>query len=459
MRSFSAILGSPPWHALSLLLILLAGCQDPPRPTASDAHVDGPAPMALPAMPSDATGVMPVRLSLTGAFAHTADLAPADHLQPYAVNAALWSDGAMKKRWLTLPSGSQITFHAQGEWQFPAGTVFVKHFALPTDERNPGILRRLETRLLVRAASGGVYGVTYRWRADGSDADLLDAAADDRIAVSTASGAVRTQTWHYPSRAECLQCHNPVAGFVLGVSTRQINRSADDPAEHGANQISVLARRGWLDHPPASGDTLPHLSGIGDASASVEERSRSYLDANCAFCHRPGMVGFANFDARADTPLAEANLIRGQVIIDHGIDRARNIMPLDPWRSMILVRMESTDALRMPPVAHLAIDLQAAALLRTWIMALPGKPALPPPTITPPEGRFNAPVVVTLVDDDPQAILRYTTDGSLPDQDSPAYHAGLTVDAPTTLRVKAFRPGFASSVVANAVLLVLPPGH
>ena len=103
------------------------------------------------------------------------NLTPASFLIPYTVNSPLWSDGAVKSRWITLPANSVIGFAANGEWTFPAGTVFVKHFELPVDDTNPQILRRLETRLLVRDTNGYVYGASYKWRADNSDADLVTA--------------------------------------------------------------------------------------------------------------------------------------------------------------------------------------------------------------------------------------------------------------------------------------------
>ena len=53
---------------------------------------------------------------------------PADGLIPYTVNSPLWSDGAVKSRWMALPTNTNIGFARDGEWTFPAGTVFVEKF-------------------------------------------------------------------------------------------------------------------------------------------------------------------------------------------------------------------------------------------------------------------------------------------------------------------------------------------
>ncbi len=103
----------------------------------------------------------------------------------------------------------------------------MKHFELATDETRPDQRRRLETRLLVRDEAGGVFGATYKWRADNSDADLLTEGATERLAVRTAAGT-RTQVWFYPSRQDCVTCHTALSGGVLGVKTRQLNRSVTD---------------------------------------------------------------------------------------------------------------------------------------------------------------------------------------------------------------------------------------
>ena len=150
-------------------------------------------------MPANADGGIPKLLSQTGAFrdlpreiapvgprTHAgmvisrggATLTPADFLVPYDVNVPFWSDGAEKTRWVCVPPGEVIHFSPSGEWRFPPGTIFVKHFDIATDEMHPGVKRRLETRLLVCDAAGGVYGVTYKWRADNSDAEFAGDQSD-----------------------------------------------------------------------------------------------------------------------------------------------------------------------------------------------------------------------------------------------------------------------------------------
>lgn len=133
------------------------------------------------AAPLTATRPIPPRLSETGVFTDVRALTPAAGMVPYSVNCPLWSDGALKTRWVSVPhqpgaAEPHIDFAPAGEWTFPAGTVFVKHFELAADETDPAVRKRLETRLLVRDPEGSVYGVTYKWRPDNSDADLLTAA-------------------------------------------------------------------------------------------------------------------------------------------------------------------------------------------------------------------------------------------------------------------------------------------
>src|SRR5262249_36940493 len=159
-------------------------------------------------MPQTFAGSLPLLLSQTGAFTNTPALGAAGSLIPYSVNVPLWSDAAVKTRWFVVPNtgapytpDEQISFAPPGEWSFPPGTVFVKHSELVTNEAT-GAKRRLETRLLVRDAVGAVYGVTYKWRSDNSEADLLTTGLDENITITNSSG-VRTQVWHYPSSSQC----------------------------------------------------------------------------------------------------------------------------------------------------------------------------------------------------------------------------------------------------------------
>jgi uncharacterized repeat protein (TIGR03806 family) len=405
-------------------------------------------------MPALADGKMPLLLSQTGAFSDTPGLVPSNGLIPYDLIVAFWSDGADKSRWIAVPSG-KIAFAPTGEWVFPPGTVFVKTFYLPTDATNPGVRRRLETRLLVRNSAGGVYGVVYKWRADGSDADLLTTAQSEDISIKSASGEVHQQSWYYPSRQDCLTCHTARAGGVLGVKTRQMNRPFTYPSGVTDNQLRAwnhigLFTPGFSD---AEVDKFPSLAAADDISRSLDDRARSYLDANCSQCHRPGGT-VANFDARFDTPLDRQALIDGPILIDQGIDRPRVISPHDIWRSMVYMRVNTSGDIRMPPLARQTIDKKGVELLNEWIVSMPGRPVLPPVVMSPPGGNFDAPLEISLTDAEPGTDIRFTLDGSVPGPSDMRYEKPIRLADPTVLRARAYKEGFTRSITEQQVFII-----
>jgi uncharacterized repeat protein (TIGR03806 family) len=416
------------------------------------------APHAWLHMPSRADGPIPKRLSQTGAFADTRDLIPAAGLIPYQLVVPFWSDGASKQRWIALPAEGKIHFAATGEWQFPPGTVFVKTFELPLDASRPQQQHRLETRLLVRDAGDGVYGVVYKWRPDNSDADLIDTSLTESVLVKTTSGETHAQNWYFPSREDCLQCHNARAGGVLGVKTRQMNRDLTYPSGITDNQLRTWNHLGLFD--PAIKDeqiqAFPTLAATDDANRSLEDRARSYLDANCAQCHRPGGT-VAYFDARFDSALPQQQLIDGAVLIDQGIDRPRIISPHDIWRSIAYMRINTDGEIKMPPLARETIDQRGVALLGEWILSMPGRDVLAPPYISPAGGSYDHPLQVCLQDSDPQAVIRYTVDGSVPGPLDKQYEQPIQINAPTVLRARAFRPGYTRSITAQEAFVVGEP--
>jgi hypothetical protein len=417
-------------------------------------------------VPAIFPGTLPLLLSGTGAFGDTANRTPANGLIPYAPNTPLWSDAAVKSRYLAVPNNGglitpdeQIAFLPTNTWTFPAGTVFVKNFDLVVNETNAGVpLRRLETRLLVRDINGAVYGVTYKWRPDNSDADLLAGSLNEDILITNAIG-VRTQTWYYPSPADCLTCHTPVANYVLGVNTRQLNGNLTYPATGNTdNQLRTLNRLG-LFYPAINETNISNygqLSALTNLSASLEQRARSYLDANCAQCHQPGGLGIT-FDARYDTPLAQQYITNYPAQLTLGIDNARIVKAQDVWRSTVLVRMNSTDpSIKMPPLARNLVDTNAVQVFTDWINSLPGTPALAPPAITPNGGTFIPSVTVTLQPPDTHATLYYTLNGTLPTTNSLLYSSPLLLTNNVILTANAFEIGFDNSVAASALFNAQP---
>ena len=325
----------------------------------------------------------PLLLSQLGLFSDVQTLQPSPGLVPYTVRSPLWSDRAVKGRWIGLPNdGSHdgveesVGAPAYGEWTFPEGTIFVKHFELPIDERDPQRTRRLETRVMVIDEELRSYGLTYRWNEAETDAELLIDGESADYDVTLLDGSMIQQTWSYPSRSDCLTCHNGNAGWVRGLSHHALNGPWTYPSGVTDNQLRTWSHLGML-RPPVQEADLSRLPAAQPLNLQTYDHGhvvRSYLDSNCAQCHRPNGVNAA-FDARMTVPLALQNLVDGPLIGSYGTPDPKVIAPSDPTNSILLQRMASDGPDRMPPLGRDVVHDEAVARLMQWIDGLqPGAP-------------------------------------------------------------------------------------
>ncbi len=312
-----------------------------------------------------------------GAFTDLTTLTPAPGVIPYSVNAPFWTDRSEKMRWIALPndgvhnfSDEKITFDSERNWKFPPGTVLIKHFELPIDENNPSLTKRLETRFVVFDSEGGAYALTYQWNDEGTEAFLLPGSDTKDIVITEQGGGQYIQSWYFPSRQQCLECHNSVAGYALGVKTRQINGEITYPSTGiTANQLETWNHLGMFDHDIGDPRQYPRSTDITDGEASKEFRVRSYLDGNCSYCHRPnGVQGV--FDSRGLSPLYNQAMINATGISNASPTGSKIVIPADPQQSQLYVRDNSIGSNSMPPIGKNIVDTAYTNRLFDWIADL-----------------------------------------------------------------------------------------
>lgn len=307
---------------------------------------------------SGTTGTAPpATLSATGAFSSLSTLTPSTGVVAYEPNVNFWSDYAIKSRWFCIKNTTDtIGFSATGNWSFPTGMVWIKHFDIETTRGSPATRRRLETRFLVKTATD-VYGLSYKWRTDQSDADLVVESGVTEVIPSISP----SQTWRYPSRGECTMCHTAVGGHALSFNTPQLNR---------AQQIQALSNAGYFSSAVTEAHTLPAFAAATDTSQSLEWRVRSYLSVNCVQCHQPGGASQGIWDARFTTATDSANLINSVLVNNDGTAANRFVVPGDAAHSMLLRRQQGNGISRMPPLGTFERDLVNEQLVIDWIATL-----------------------------------------------------------------------------------------
>ena len=312
------------------------------------------------------TGGPPTLLSQTGCFATSGQ--PVTDLVPFAPSAELWSDGATKRRWMTIPDDEIILLDENGDFEFPPGTMLVKEFSLAG--------KKVETRFITRQVADGAWAAyTYEWNDAQTDATLVGPLGAEKT--------WGTQVWSYPRRSQCFQCHTDIAKVALGPETAQLNHAIAYPATgRTSNQMTTLAYIDMIDA-TAAPEPYPDLLGLYE-DGSVEERARAYLHVNCSGCHRPAADGsegptYTLMDLRYWVSFADMKVCNSAPGISDMEDiitppgSSRLLVPGNREHSQIYKRMETTlQTYRMPPIARTIPHADALEVIGEWIDSIEG---------------------------------------------------------------------------------------
>ncbi len=292
---------------------------------------------------------------------------------PYVVSSPLWSDHAVKERFIVLPEGEGVVFSPTEEWEFPEGTTLIKTFLFPNDLREPEGARRLvETRILL-FEEGEWKGHVYIWNAEQTEATRHVPGQFTTVNYLDFEGTERSETYVIPNTNQCKNCHgNEDRVLPLGPRTRQLNRDVVRDGEV-VNQLNWLMNQALFTEPlvgEESWESLPDPTG----DASLDARARSWLEGNCAHCHKPGGDGGTSglVLLNSETHPTKLGICKGPVAAGPGAGRLeQDIVPGHPEKSILIYRINSIDPeIKMPEISNLLVDEMGLQLISDWIAAM-----------------------------------------------------------------------------------------
>lgn len=316
----------------------------------------------------------PRLLSEFGFFEDARAQAPAEGVVPFEPHTALFSDGALKFRFVYVQEGKAASYVADEAFAFPVGSALIKSFAFPADFRSPDEkVRLIETRVMLRHEDGW-QSWAYLWNEEQSDAELKIAGAKVDIAITGEGGEPVSFTYSVPNKNQCKGCHQLAGEIVpLGPKARNLNfeLSYDDET---TNQLEHWRDTGLLEGLPEDVSAIEAVPDWRDEGAALDARARAWLDVNCAHCHRrDGPASNSGLYLTWDeAPGPALGINKRPVAAGRGSGgRLFDIAPGDPDGSILNFRVESTEpGIMMPELGRAREDATAAALLREWVSSL-----------------------------------------------------------------------------------------
>lgn len=285
---------------------------------------------------------------------------------PYDLNMPLFSDYALKKRFIYIPDGGIIPYETNKTLELPVGSVLIKHFYYNLS--NGGELQ-VETRLLIKR-NDGWQAETYEWNESQTNATRSVLGGTKALTVF-ANGATQTIDYQIPNVNQCKNCHN-YNGKIEPIGPQIENLNKDYPYESGTeNQIEKWISAGILANHSGS---VPHWPKLDDLNADLNEKARAYLAINCASCHR--LAGSAAnsglYLSYENTDSLSLGFYKSPVAAGGGSGGYSYVIdPGNADQSILLYRMISNEIdERMPEIGRSVSHDEGIQLIEDWINSL-----------------------------------------------------------------------------------------
>lgn len=342
----------------------LASCRKDKTPETIDSPLDNTS------VNVDLNGVPFEKLSDYRFFiGDMADHNPNEGVLIYEPITPLFTDYALKKRYVWMPKGSKANYVSDTKiLDLPVGSVIIKTFyydnVLPNNET-----KILETRLMIRKSTGWIFA-EYYWNDEQTEAYLnMDGSFKEISWVQ--NGTNMSTNYRLPSGTECLICHKyETKAIPIGIKPQHLNKNMTY-SDGTMNQLEKWVSVGYLNGPLPS--NILTVVDYKDQSKPVLERLRSYLDMNCAHCHqenshcdyRPMRLAFSE----TVDPINLGLCVEPDEFIQPSLTNI--ITPGNTYKSMMHFRLSSTEeSSRMPLLGRSLVHQEAVDLLTQYIESI-----------------------------------------------------------------------------------------
>lgn len=313
---------------------------------------------------ADAVDLMPKNLECTGLYSDIAQHKLADGVKYFEPTYPLWTDAAVKLRWVYLPDGATIDATKPENWVFPVGTRLWKEF------QNPAGTKRLETRVYIKIAEDSWSHSSYAW----SD--------DEKSAVQANAGKmlkVDGKDYGIPTHTQCNECHDGRREKVMAFDQVVLGTPNMTSTEHLT--LADLVKQKRIKN--FDSDTMEYT--LGSDPSSAESQALGWMHNNCGVsCHNANVTSKAysngmrlmlhpqDLDGRA---LKETDSYKTTVDQDVFAMRwkgSKRVVPGKPEESQLykLISQRGDPMQQMPPLGTNEVDMRYTNLVKEWITGL-----------------------------------------------------------------------------------------